>query len=176
MPLELVAGRIRCSRTPGYSSFSYPYQLVIHHTFLPSAPSDITPSDITHKFASSHAIYNRHVQPVMYGLYTGMGVVTAPSCSQPAPQYPNWRLCFWTITVQQLDGTKTSIKLSYINRPPIYKLRELVKEVLSIPTHQQKLALGAGNNNVIVLEDWDEEGGAMAIAHYPSLHDGAALY
>ena len=78
--------------------------------------------------------------------------------------------------VQQLDGTKNSIKLPDINRTPIYKLRELVKEALSIPTHQQKLTLGGGNNNTIVLEDWDEERGAMAIAHYPSLHDGATLY
>ncbi len=132
------------------------------------------PSDVTHKFASSHAIYNRHVfsiQPVMSGPRTygtlGMG-------AGQLSQYPNW-LCFWTITVQQLDGTKTSINLPDINRTPIYKLRELVKEALSIPTHQQKLTLGGGSNT-IVLEDWDEEGKAMVIAHYPSLHDGATLY
>ena len=34
VPLELVVRKIRCSHTPGYSSFSYPYQVVIHHTFL----------------------------------------------------------------------------------------------------------------------------------------------
>ena len=108
----------------------------------------------------------------------GMGMGTMPigmAPSHPAQQHPNW-LCFWTITVQQLDGTKTSIELPDINRTPIYKLRELVKEALSIPTHQQKLTLGGGSNNTIVLEDWDEEGRAMDIAHYPSLHDGVTLY
>ena len=122
--------------------------------------------------------YNRDVQPPMYRFRTSMRMAMEllVSYSQPAPQYPNW-LCFWTITIQQLDGTQTSIKLPDINRTPIYKLRELVKEALSIPTHQQKLTLlGEGNNNTMVLEDWDEEGRAMAIAHYPSLHDGATLY
>ncbi len=145
-----------------------PTMMMTSHVFA-------VPSDITHNFASSHSIYNRHVSskpvksdPVQFPTLGGMGL-GSPSL------YPNW-LCFWTITVQQLDGTKTSIKLPDINRTPIYKLRELVKEALSIPTHQQKLTLSGGSNNTIVLEDWDEEGGAMAIAHYPSLHDGATLY
>ncbi len=122
------------------------------------------PSNVTKKFASSDTVYDRDVSAVV-------------PLTQPlrVPSYPEW-LTFWTITVQQLDGTKTSIKLPDINRTPIYKLRELVKEALSIPTHHQKLTLGGGSNNTIVLEDWDEEGGAMAIAHYPSLHDGATLY
>ena len=118
------------------------------------------PSNVTKKFACSDTVYNRDVSTIVH---------TQPTC------YPEW-LTFWTITVQQLDGTKTSIKLPDINRTPIYKLRELVKEALSIPTHQQKLTLGGGSNNTIVLEDWDEKGGAMAISHYPSLHDGATLY
>ena len=137
----------------------------------------VAPSDITHKFASSHAIYNRHVSstPVKLGPPSKALVMRPVSCWMPNSLYPKW-LTFWTITVQQLNGTKTSIKLPDINRTPIYKLRELVKEALSIPTHQQKLTLGGGNNNTIVLEDWDEEGRPMAIAHYPSLHDGATLY
>ena len=122
------------------------------------------PSNVTQKFASGHTVYNRDVSAVV-----------PPTLPTRIFSYSEW-LTFWTITVQQLDGTKTSIKLPDINRTPIYKLRELVKEVLSIPTHQQKLTLGGGNNNAIVLEDWDEEGGAMAIAHYPLLHDGATLY
>ena len=121
-----------------------------------------TPSSVTRQFASGHTVYNRDVSAVVH---------TQPTM----PSYPKW-LTFWTITVQQLNGTKTSIKLPNINRTPIYKLRELVKKALSIPTHQQKLTLGGGSNNTIVLEDWDEEGRAMAIAHYPSLHDGATLY
>ena len=122
--------------------------------------SIITPSSVTHDFVSSHAMCNRNASNILH--------------RNPNIKYPNWLKTFWTITVQQLDGTKTSIKLPDINRTPIYKLRELVKEALSIPTHQQKLTLGGGT--VVVLEDWDEEGGAMAIAHYPSLHDGATLY
>ena len=94
---------------------------------------------VTQKFASSDNVYNRDVSAVV------------PTRPTRVPSYPKW-LTFWTITVQQLDGTKTSIKLPDINRTPIYKLRELVKEVLSIPTHQQKLTLGGGNNNAIVLE------------------------
>ena len=122
------------------------------------------PSNVTQKFASSDTVYNRDVSAVV--------PLTQPT---QVPSYPEW-LTFWTITVQQLDGTKTSIKLPDINRTPIFKFRELVNEVLSIPTHQQKLTLGGGSNITIELEDWDEKGKAMAIAHYPSLHDGVTLY
>ena len=125
--------------------------------------SIITPTSVTQDFVSSHAVCNRNASDVLK--------------SRQNPKYPNWLKTFWTITVQQLDGTKTSIELPDINRTPICKLRELVKEALSIPTHQQKLTLmGGGNNNAIVLEDLDEEGEAMDIAHYPSLHDGVTLY
>ena len=54
---------------------------------------------------------------------------------------------------------------------PVFKLREAVKDVLSVDTHQQKLTV-----RDIVLEDWDEAGAMMMIIRYPKFHDGVTVY
>ena len=70
----------------------------------------------------------------------------------------------WMIILQQQNGSKTEMRLRQNpEKMTILTLREHIKQELSIPTHQQKLYFG----DDIILEDWDEDGNLMLIAHYP---------
>ena len=70
----------------------------------------------------------------------------------------------WMIILQQQNGSKTEMHLGQNpENMAILTLRENIKQELSIPTHQQKLYFG----DDIILEDWDEDGNLMLIAHYP---------
>ena len=53
----------------------------------------------------------------------------------------------------------------------VMHFRELVKEMMGVPTQQQRLTVGT-----TVLEDWDEEGNIMLLQNYPAVYDGATIY
>ena len=108
---------------------------------LPSATNEV--------FASTHGIFGRKVDSRKH--------------------YP-WG-DFWTVTLQKFDGTKTPLTFPNPAHLPIFKLREAVKDVVSVPPYQQKLVLGE-----TVLEDWDNEGEALLVTHYPGFYDGVTLY
>ena len=86
----------------------------------------------------------------------------------------NWLAnCSWRITVQQLDGSKTSVALQKPRDLSIRSLREAISKAISVPAHQQRLILGD-----TVLEDWKymymyRE---AKIADYPSFCDGITLH
>ena len=77
----------------------------------------------------------------------------------------------WSVIVQQLDGSRKKVTLKNPMTLPIFKLREAVKDVVSVPPYQQKLVLGE-----TVLEDWDNEGKKLFVTHYPGFYDGVTLY
>ena len=114
------------------------------------------PLNITEQFASNRNIYNWEM-------------------SEPFKKGGNFTvlpwLSFWTVTIQQLDGSKTNVRLPNPHKMPVFKLREAVKDVLSIDTHQQKLTV-----RDVVLEDWGEAGALMMIMDYPKFHDGVTVY
>ena len=82
------------------------------------------------------------------------------------------------ITVQQLDGSKTSVALYDPRDLSIRLLREAISEATSVPTHQQRLMLGD-----TVLEDWKKSSNSSyskyekaMITDYPSFCDGVTLH
>ena len=77
----------------------------------------------------------------------------------------------WSVIVQQLNGSKEKVTLKNPTTLPIFKLREAVRDAVSVPTHQQRLVLGE-----TVLEDWDNEGKALLVRDYPGFYDGITLY
>ena len=84
---------------------------------------------------------------------------------------PAW-LSFWTVTIQQLNGSKTNVRLPNPHQMRVVELREVVKDALSIDTDQQiKLTI-----HDVVLEDRNERGAAMRITDYPKFHDGITVY
>ncbi len=117
------------------------------------------PLNTTDQFASRRDIYNREI-------YSGL-IVLNPSTS--GTSWASFSL--WTITIQQLNGSKNDIRLQNSSEMPIFKLRETIKDALSVDTYQQKLTI-----RDVVLEDWDETGAAMLITHYPLFHDGVTVY
>ena len=111
--------------------------------------SVLLPSATKEAFASTHGIFGRKVNSLRH--------------------YP-WG-DFWTVTLQKFDGTKTPLTFPNPANFPIFNLREAVKDVVSVPPQQQKLVLGE-----TVLEDWDNEGEALLVTHYPGFYDGVTLY
>ena len=77
----------------------------------------------------------------------------------------------WSVIVQKFNGSKEKVTLKNPMTLPVFKLREAVKDAVSVPTHQQRLVLGE-----TVLEDWDNEGEALLVTHYPGFYDGVTLY
>ena len=130
----------------------------IKHLQIPSpvtaGQSVNVPLDTTNQFASRRDIYNREISNWLPTTITGWASFS-----------------FWTITIQQLNGSKNDIRLQNPSQMPIFKLREAIKDALSVDTYQQKLTI-----RDVVLEDWDETGAAMLITHYPLFHDGVTVY
>ena len=80
----------------------------------------------------------------------------------------------WRITVQQLDGSKTSVVLRKPHDLSIRSIREAISKAISVPAHQQRLILGD-----TVLEDWQERGSSYReamITDYHSFCDGVTLH
>ena len=60
----------------------------------------------------------------------------------------------WTIYIKQLDGTKTSINIpSKPQDMSVFRLRELINEIISVPTCQQRLVCGE-----TIMDDWSNDG------------------
>ena len=78
----------------------------------------------------------------------------------------------WTISVQLArkcmfrKNPECQLSLKECQCTPVFKLRELIQDKLSILPHQQKLTSGA-----TVLEDWDEDGKVLLLCNYPSIYD-----
>ena len=77
---------------------------------------------------------------------------------------------YWIVSICKDDDTKKDIHLTGCRYTPVFHLRELVQKEFSIPPHQQKLTIGT-----TVLEDWDEDGKALLLCHYPSIHNGVTI-
>ena len=87
----------------------------------------------------------------------------------------------WTISVQLTrkcmccsciccKNRECQLSLKECQSTPVFKLRELIRDKLSILPHQQKLTAGT-----TVLEDWDEDGKVLLLCNYPSIYDGVTI-
>ena len=79
----------------------------------------------------------------------------------------------WTISVQSTisqGNHECQLSLNECQCTPVFKLRELIWNKLSILPHQQKLTAGT-----TVLEDWDEDGKLLLLCNYPCIYDGVAI-
>ena len=82
----------------------------------------------------------------------------------------------WTISVQLArkcmfrKNPEIQLPLKECQCTPVFKLRELIQNKLSILPHQQKLTAGT-----TVLEDWDEDGKVLLLCNYPSIYDGVTI-
>ena len=77
----------------------------------------------------------------------------------------------WTLYIQQLDGSKKTLRLKNLALTAIFQLRKLVRNALSVSTCQQRLSV-----RDTILEDWDEDGKPLLVRNYPEIFDGATLY
>ena len=165
----LTDGNMKISTIPGITnnclmtytilqSFTFSIPNIENPNILESGV--LLPHGTNISFASIKCFYDR---PVSYDLSVSFGV-----CG------PNWLAnCSWRITVQQLDGSKTSVALQKPRDLSIRSLREAISEKISVPAHQQRLILGD-----TVLEDWKYSytyREAM-ITDYPSFCDGVTLH
>ena len=80
----------------------------------------------------------------------------------------------WTIYIKQLDGTKTSINIpSKPQDMSVFRLRELINEIISVPTCQQRLVCGE-----TIMDDWSNDGDSKVRLQLLSdyqLYDGITI-
>ena len=111
----------------------------------------IVPVDASFKSISRDALYKRELR------YTSV-----------KSQSPNWT-SDWKMKIKS-DSKNCECQLPKCQSTPVFKLRELIWDKLSILPHQQKLTIGT-----TVLEDWDEGGNVLLLCNYPSIYDGVTI-
>ena len=133
-----------------------------------SSLSDITDTVVTYTLMDEFELFNDNKRKnVLLPFGTNKAFSSTHSFYKRSVRHKDQQIeapRHWMIILQQQNGLKTEMRLGHNpEKMAILTLRENIKQTLSIPTHQQKLYFG----DDIILEDWDEDGNLMLIAHYP---------
>ena len=118
----------------------------------------VVPVDSSFNNISKEALYQRELR---------YGPVKSQSSWKISVQLTRKCMCCSCICCKNRE---CQLSLKECQSTPVFKLRELIRDKLSILPHQQKLTIGTA-----VLEDWDEDGKVLLLCNYPSIYDGVTI-
>lgn len=114
----------------------------------------IVPVDASLKTISKDALYDRELR--------GSSVK-----SQSTKSTNDWII---SVQLRKKKSKNCKCQLPKCQSTPVFKLRDLIRDKLSILPHQQELTVGS-----IVLEDWDKDGKVLLLCNYPFIYDGVTI-